>query len=198
MLFSFPRLKCALISRFPFTTLKTEPSEALMRILYTLIIGLILFGAASGQEYRMIGKLPAPAMLLTDIGGRKLDTRELAGKTVVYNLWFVGCPPCMAEIPKLNAIVDQFPDVVFIGLSSSSAADINKFIAKQPFAYQLIPNAAKEMLTNFGNADARGALNVGFPTHVVVNPNGYIEYRESGAKGVDGVRKALEHLALAK
>ena len=169
-----------------------------MRLVYTFVIGLLLFAAADAQEYRMVGKLPAPVMSLTDLSGHKLDTRELAGKTVVYNLWFVGCPPCMEEIPKLNAIVDQFPNVVFIGLSSSSAADIKKFIAKQPFKYELIPNAAKDMLINFGNADASGSLNVGFPTHVVVNPNGYIEFRETGLKGVDGVRRTLEHLAASK
>ena len=54
------------------------------------------------------------------------------------------------------------------------------------------------MLINFGNADASGSLNVGFPTHVVVNSNGYIEYRETGLKGVEGVRKTLEHLAASK
>ena len=169
-----------------------------MRYLLALIFVLLPASVGFGQEYRMVGKLPAPAMSLTDLSGKKIDTRELAGKTIVYNLWFVGCPPCMEEIPKLNAIVDEFPDVVFVGMSSSNSDDITKFVAKQPFKYRLIPSAGKEMLLNFGNTGGGGDMSVGFPTHVVINHDGYIEFRATGIKGVDGVRAALQKLAAKK
>lgn len=46
-----------------------------------------------------------------DINGVKLDTKkELAGKILVINFWFIGCPPCRAEIPDLNEIADQYKD----------------------------------------------------------------------------------------
>lgn len=170
-----------------------------MRFLFTVLVSLVLACAASAQQqYRLVGKLPAPSMLLTDIAGDKIDTRSLAGKTVVYNLWFVGCPPCMEEIPRLNAIVDQYKDVVFVGLSISSKADIDRFLIKQPFKYRLVPSAGKEMLMNFGVAGRDGVLNVPFPTHVVINGDGYIEFKAAGIKGVDGVRETLERLAAKK
>jgi len=99
----------------------------------------------------------------------------------------------MEEIPKLNDIVQQYqgPDVVFVGLSTSSAADVSKFLAKQPFSYRIVPDAGKEMLMNFGTADKNGSLNVAFPTHVVINRNGYVEYRATGVRGIDGVREIL-------
>jgi hypothetical protein len=31
---------------------------------------------------------------LRDLSGRKYDSKELAGKIVVLNFWFIGCPPC--------------------------------------------------------------------------------------------------------
>jgi thiol-disulfide isomerase/thioredoxin len=169
-----------------------------MRYLFTVLLSLAAVSFASGQQYRLVGKLPAPTMVLTDLSGNKLDTRTLAGKTVVYNLWFVGCPPCMEEIPRLNAIVDEYQDVVFVGLSASNSADINKFLMKQPFKYRIVPDAGKDMLINFGNSGKDGVLNVGFPTHVVINRDGYIEYRAVGVKGVEGVRDALQRLATKK
>ncbi len=169
-----------------------------MRLIFASIFVLLVTSFVSGQEYRMVGKLPAPAMILTDMSGAKLNTRDFAGKVVVYNLWYVGCPPCMEEIPRLNAIVDAYPDVVFVGMSSSNAADITKFVTKHPFNYHIVPSAGKEMLLNFGNADNSGDLSVGFPTHVVINSDGYIEYRATGLKGVDGVRDALSRLAAKK
>jgi peroxiredoxin len=173
--------------------------RCVMRYLFPVLLSLTLFSAANAQQqYRLVGKLPAPAMVVTDLTGERIDTRALAGKTVVYNLWFVGCPPCMEEIPRLNAIVDEYKDVVFVGLSISSKSDIDRFLVKQPFKYRLVPSAGKEMLMNFGAAGKDGVLNVPFPTHVVINGEGYIEYKAAGIKGVDGVRETLQKLAAKK
>jgi thiol-disulfide isomerase/thioredoxin len=169
-----------------------------MRNLLIILLSLTFAASANGQQYRLVGKLPAPAMVLTDLQGEKLDTSSLVGRTVVYNLWFVGCPPCMEEIPRLNAIVDEYQDVIFVGMSTSNATDINRFLEKQPFKYRIVPNAGKEMLIYFGNAGKDGVLNVGFPTHVVINREGYIEYRATGIKGVEGVRETLQRLAVKK
>lgn len=165
-----------------------------MRINLIVAILAVLSSVALGQQdYRLVGKLPAPMMKLNDLSGGKIDTSQFKGKLVVYNLWFVGCPPCMEEIPKLNEIVNEFAgsDVEFVGLSTSNAGDINKFIAKTPFRYRLVPSAGKDMLINFGLAGPDGSLNVPFPTHVVVNREGFIEYRATGLKGVEGIREIL-------
>jgi peroxiredoxin len=162
-----------------------------MRIYLIVAILAVLSSVALGQQdYRLVGKLPAPMMKLNDLSGGKIDTSQFKGKLVVYNLWFVGCPPCMEE---LNEIVNEFAgsDVEFVGLSTSNAGDINKFIAKTPFRYRLVPSAGKDMLINFGLAGPDGSLNVPFPTHVVVNREGFIEYRATGLKGVEGIREIL-------
>ena len=165
-----------------------------MRIILIVAAIAVFSSIALGQQdYRLVGKLPAPMLKLEDLGGSKFDTSAFRGKLVVYNLWFVGCPPCMEEIPKLNEIVNEFAgsDVEFVALSTSNAIDINKFIAKTPFKYRLVPSAGREMLINFGQAGKDGSLNVPFPTHIVVGRSGFIEYRETGLKGVEGVREIV-------
>jgi peroxiredoxin len=165
-----------------------------MKHLFSLYLTLIFGVCVFGQDYRLVGKFPAPQMNLTAIDGKTINTQDLRGKIIVYNLWFVGCPPCIEEIPKLNEIVDEFQgkDVVFLGLSSSSKSDIDKFVKKNPFKYQLVPNSAAIMLGGFGEADSDGSLKIGFPTHIVVNREGFIQVRTTGIKGVEAVRQELK------
>lgn len=154
----------------------------------------LFFGAAVfGQNYKLVGRFPAPSMKLTALDGKPFNTQDLRGKIVVYNLWFVGCPPCMEEIPKLNELVTEFEgkDVIFLGISSSSKADVNNFLKKNPFKYQIVPDSAAVMLGSFGEPGSDGTLNIGFPMHIVVNREGFIEVKERGIKGVEAVRQEL-------
>jgi peroxiredoxin len=165
-----------------------------MKFLFSLCLTLFFGLCALGQDYRLVGKFPAPQMNLTAIDGKTINTQDLRGKIVVYNLWFVGCPPCMEEIPKLNEIVDEYQgkDVVFIGISSSSKNDIENFIKKNPFKYELVPGSAALMLGSFGEAASDGSLKIGFPMHIVVNRQGFIEVKTTGVKGVEAVRQELK------
>jgi peroxiredoxin len=165
-----------------------------MKHLFSLCLTLFFGACVFGQDYRLVGKFPAPQIKLTAIDGKIVNTQDLRGKIIVYNLWFVGCPPCMEEIPKLNEIVDEYEgkDVVFLGLTSSSKNDIENFIKKNPFKYQIVPNSAAIMLGSFGEAASDGTLKLGFPTHIVVNREGFIEVKATGIKGVEAVRQELK------
>ena len=162
-------------------------------LLLSLCLTLFFGAGVFAQDYRLIGKFPAPQMKLTALDGKAVNTQDFRGKIVVYNLWFVGCPPCRQEIPKLNEIVDEFAgkDVVFIGLSSSSKSDVDKFLKNNPFKYQIVPDSAAIMLGSFGEAGSDGSLNIGFPMHIVVNRQGFIEVKAHGMKGVEAVREEL-------
>jgi peroxiredoxin len=165
-----------------------------MKYIFSLCLVLFFGACVFGQDYRLVGKFPAPPMKLTAIDGKTVNTQELRGKIIVYNLWFVGCPPCMEEIPKLNELVDEFQgkDVVFLGMSSSSKNDIDGFIKKNPFKYQLVPNSAAMMLGSFGEAASDGSLKIGFPMHIVVNREGLIVVKTTGTKGIEAVRQELK------
>ena len=57
------------------------------------------------------------SFLTKDLNGKTIDLKNLAGKILVLNYWFIGCLPCRKEIPKLNKIVDEYRSdsgVVFI------------------------------------------------------------------------------------
>lgn len=165
-----------------------------MRLIVAVCFAFALCVCVNAQEFNLVGRFPAPTLQLTALDGTLIKTPELRGKVIVYNLWFVGCPPCMEEIPKLNAIVDEYKDkdVVFIGVSSSSKKDIENFVKGTPFKYQLVANSAAAMLGGFGEPAGDGSLKIGFPMHIVVNRDGFIEVKMTGLKGVEAVRNSLK------
>ncbi|GGH18825.1 TlpA family protein disulfide reductase [Mucilaginibacter phyllosphaerae] len=122
-----------------------------------------------------------------DITGKKIDPKELQGKTIVLNFWFIACPPCKAEIPELNKIVADYatnPNVVFIAVCLDQRWEIKDFLKQTPFNYMQV-------------ADGRSYSNdfnvKGYPTSVVVDPQGIIRFSSTGYGGsVKHLKKAIE------
>lgn len=55
------------------------------------------------------------------LAGKILSRKSLKGKIVVMNFWFIGCKPCVAELPALNKLVQHYKakDIVFIAFGNS-------------------------------------------------------------------------------
>lgn len=48
--------------------------------------------------------------LFTDVNGKTLSTSDLKGKVVFVNFWATWCPPCLAEMPSLNALYNKLKE----------------------------------------------------------------------------------------
>ena len=126
-----------------------------------------------------------------DMDRVKLSIEELKGKVIVLNFWFVGCPPCRAEIPALNSIVDSYkdnPDVVFIAIALDDYYTIKNFLKSNPFKYHIIEN---------GRYIAQGKYGINlYPTNVVVDKRGIVRFHTSGVgfATIQGIKKSIENL----
>jgi peroxiredoxin len=108
-----------------------------------------------------------------DMNGNKYSLKELKGKVVVLNFWFINCPPCRQEIPDLNEMKASFADkdVVFIAVALDEKYDIETFLKTTPFNYNIIDN---------GRYIANQYRITSYPTHVVVDKEGVIKFHTSG------------------
>ncbi|HEU5168738.1 MAG TPA: TlpA disulfide reductase family protein [Chitinophagaceae bacterium] len=110
---------------------------------------------------------PVKSFRLTDLNGRKWNSKELSGKTVIINFWFTACKPCIQEMIYLNKLVEENKDssVVFIAPAPENETQIKKFLKKYAFEYNIIPSST----------DFISAMNIeNFPTHLVIDKEGII------------------------
>lgn len=49
-----------------------------------------------------------PNFNVRTINGESVTLSELKGKVVVINFWFEACAPCIAEIPALNRLKEDY------------------------------------------------------------------------------------------
>ncbi|MEO6520375.1 MAG: TlpA disulfide reductase family protein [Mucilaginibacter sp.] len=102
--------------------------------------------------------------------GEKIDLKKNAGKVYVVNFWFIGCPPCRAEIPDLNAIADKYKDnkdVVFVAICLDDADAVERYMKINPFNYHII-DGGRYIAEKYG-------VHL-YPTNVVVNRDGKVAY----------------------
>jgi peroxiredoxin len=116
---------------------------------------------------------PAPLFEAPDIDAKWIRTADLKGKVVVLNFWFIGCPGCMDEIPKLQAVASKFSDnsdVIFIAISTNTPQDLRAFRDREGFRFRHIGQAlALSKLFNFR----------GYPKNIVIGRDGKIAYWRS-------------------
>ncbi len=129
-----------------------------------------------------------PSFKERDMNGNKWNTKELIGKVVVMNFWFINCPPCRKEIPQLNEIVESYKDnkdVVFIAVALDEKYALVDFLKTTPFKYNIIDNG--RYIASSYNIHL-------FPTHVVLDKEGKVIFHTSGLAGgtIPWIRKSIE------
>jgi thiol-disulfide isomerase/thioredoxin len=85
----------------------------------------------------------------------------LRDRITVLDFWFINCPPCRGERPKLNEIVAEFGDkVCFVGFALDAPDPLKAYVASNPYKYEVVPRSQEI-------ADAFGVTS--FPTHMVID-----------------------------
>jgi peroxiredoxin len=136
----------------------------------------------------------APAFNLTSLDGKIFELASLRGKVVVLNFWFTGCVPCVAEMPKLNELVEKFKDddVVFIAPTWDSKTVLQTFLKNHTFKYNIVPSAMRLIVNTYSN----GTGEVAMPTSIIIDKEGNIHTRINGGLiKTDGNTKEFDNLA---
>ncbi|WP_146151804.1 TlpA family protein disulfide reductase [Ahniella affigens] len=85
-----------------------------------------------GQE-ALVGRV-APDLKLTDLHGNTVSLTSFRGKTVLVNFWATWCPPCVEELPLLDALSD---DMAVVGIAVDLPEAVPPFLAAHPVRYPI-------------------------------------------------------------
>ena len=118
----------------------------------------------------------APVLSGDDLRGRPLSTEELAGQTLVVNVWGSWCPPCRAEAPALAEVARRYADrdVTFVGvLVRDKPAAALAFTRKQDTPYRSIADFSGRNLLGFSDSLPSQAI----PTTWIIDDQGRVAVR---------------------
>jgi len=93
----------------------------------------VQFAALAAERLRLMDFMEAPfSMTFTAIDGRAVDSGALRGKVVLVDFWATWCPPCVAEMPEIQRLYNNYnkDGLVVIGISlDADKSAVEKFIA---------------------------------------------------------------------
>ena len=117
---------------------------------------------------------PNPAALfdarLVGLDGQEFALSELRGKLLVVNFWATWCAPCVQEMPYLESMAKELPNVKFVGIGIDTAQNIAQFVTKIQISYQLLVagHAGISLVRELGNSAG------GLPFTLLFDANGSI------------------------
>ena len=160
------------------------------RRLSSALVLCLVAAACSGREDAETGEsdpVAAPDFTLPDLAGHPVRLSDFRGKTVVIDFWATWCPPCIFQVPELNKFWtanQQAGDVTVLGVAvdAEGASVVGPWVKEQGVRYQIL-------IGTEGLARQFGAL--GFPTLVIVKPDGSIDSLHVGLIEVPELEQIL-------
>jgi len=113
---------------------------------------------------------PAPDFALDTLQGGNATLDDYKGNYVLLNFWATWCPPCLEEMPTMEAAFQHFKDrdftVVAISSDEEGEAAINPFIDKLGVTFPILLDPDK------ATSSVYGALNL--PLSFLLNKEGQV------------------------
>lgn len=110
-----------------------------------------------------------------DLEGKAFSGRSLEGRLVLMDFWAVWCGPCIKAFPLLSRLHQEFSEkgfqVLGVAVHSGSAPEVKAFLEEHPVSYPVV--VGDEEITYRFQV-------IGFPTYLLVGPDGTILKRYVG------------------
>ncbi|MCC5931620.1 MAG: TlpA family protein disulfide reductase [Cyclobacteriaceae bacterium] len=149
--------------------------------LHTTVIGsiqrIVLFTGILQPNTQPESSTPASyAMILQNTDGEFINMEDFKNKVVFMNIWATWCPPCIAEMPDIQALYDRLKTdnipVEFIMLSVDEDPEkAFAFARKRQYTFPVYSSTGK--LPDVYKSPA-------IPTTFVISPQGNIVARREG------------------
>jgi len=174
---------------------------SIQKVLF-IIICLIFYNSATAQSFR------APALQGKTLSGIPADTTFTQGKLTILSFFYIGCMPCMKEIPVLNLLKDHFKGrpVQVVAVAPHTARQLREWntventarYRTEPISYEILPECG-DTLDKTGFSPVCYALSRRFgvsayPTSVFIGPAGELLMNVEGFPMRENQDETLQEL----
>ena len=128
----------------------------------------------------------APDFSLQLLTGETFTLSEHRGTAVVLDFWATWCGPCVAKMPTIQALSEQFGDsVIFLGINVGESQNrVQEFINERGFTFPIGLDVSSYIHRNLYPA-------LGIPYMVIINGDGIITATFLGGGDMDVYENAI-------
>jgi len=135
------------------------------------LLALTLSGCDRGSHPEQIGTR-APVFALND-GEHTVDLSKLRGQVVILNFWATWCAPCIEEIPSLEQLQRDLPQVRIVAVSTDDdASAYERFIQQHSITLLTVRDGSQRSNAMYGTFR--------FPETYVIDKSGTIRRKFIG------------------
>ena len=110
---------------------------------------------------------------LVDSSGRKINFQELEGEIILVNFWATWCPPCIAEMPSLNALYSDYKDKIkFVFVANDQKSKVDAYLEKNNYDLPVYYSSEKAPTELYSNS---------IPATFLIDDRGKIVMKEIGS-----------------
>lgn len=167
--------------------------------LFALSLLLVVGACFEGGETGLQGPKPkAPDFDLPLLDGSQIRLDEMRGKIVILDFWATWCSPCEVQMPVLDTLwrdperrAAHGDDLMIVGISVDTDPPqvVADWIAERDFQYPIA----------IGDQDLAMRYGVlGFPSLVIIDPNGGIHTQHTGVWSRPEIESVLDQIRLER
>ncbi|MBE7158556.1 MAG: TlpA family protein disulfide reductase [Rhodospirillales bacterium] len=138
-----------------------------------LLGSCVAAGCDRGGHPEQLGRL-APSLALSD-GEHAIDLHALRGQVVLLNFWASWCAPCVTEMPSLQALQQELPEIKVVGIAfNEDAVTYRAFLARRPVSFLTVLDETGQAHSSFGTFRP--------PETYIIDKSGIIRRKYIGAQ----------------
>lgn len=169
-----------------------------MRVAAGLALAAVLLtGCSGGVEATPRGEVipvadrePAPEVGGDLVGGGTLDPASTAGVVTVVNFWGSWCGPCRVEVPELQRLADDDPEVRVVGVDLRDQEQFAQaFLDERGISYPSVHDPSGELAAAFAAWPLTRT-----PSTVVIDADGRVAAAYPGPVTAADLQRALAQL----